>query len=285
MRVLLFSQGEFFADLMFVMVGAVAGLLHANRLIGASPSVSLTNVHLHAKGALRIIFVILAGVVVLSIACIFRSVAWAIPLAVELLFPFLKWGGLSVVFAYLAGLSLRVAWHSQHRERGKLTFALVGLILAVLILRWQANRPIPPECYGDDVDEIGCVLQTTEASCGPATIVNILGRFGIKETERTLGVEMGTTRLGSTPGRAALALRRRGLCCRRVNVSSILEVRPPAALLVDFPSLGPESHMIGFMGMQGDDVEIWDPLQGRFMMDPDELLLIWHGKALEVYKP
>ncbi len=78
---------------------------------------------------------------------------------------------------------------------------------------------------------------------------------------------------------------RRGFACRRVTASDIAEVMPPAALSVDHAATGPESHMVGFMGMVGNAAEIWDPLFGQVFMPPDELAAVWHGKALEVYRP
>ncbi len=279
------SQMELLIDSVLVLIGGVIGLWHAGRITDRVPGVSLMNVHRYMRGALWVMAVVLTGVVVLSVAGIIRPVAWAMPLVLELFFPFLKWGGLSVVFAYLASLCVRVAWYSGHRERGKLTFATTLLVVALLILRWNVTFSIPADSYEHEVVDGGIILQTTGASCVPATVANILGRFGVTETEKALAREMGTTGQGTTHGRVALALWQRGFDCRRVTVVSIQEVNPPAALTVDHPATGPESHMVGFMGMDGEMAEIWDPLYGRDMMYPEQLSTVWHGKALEVFRP
>jgi len=232
---------------------------------------------LHAVGAILLI------VFVLSIVGIFHSTAWALTLWLELLYPFLKWGGILSVFLYLTELSLRIAWHSRHAERGKLSFAMILMIITMLFLRWMANRPIADELFEIKLDD-GIILQSGGYSCVPATMANVLGTFGISVTEKTLAADMGTTMAGTTSGRVAFSLLKYDLHSRRVNVSSITEVQPPAALIVDHQATGPESHMVAFISMQGDRAEIWDPLEGHVIMTPEKLSAVWHGKALEIYR-
>jgi len=278
------QQAEVLLDLVMAVIGGGLGWSHAGRIVCRTPGVTLESVHRYAKKAVTGIAVALGTVLVLSLAGIIRSIAWMFPLTFELLYPYLKWGVLSFVFMYVGALSWRVARHSRHRERGKLTFALVLLTLALFILRWKMNFPIPLDSY--EAQKAGeVILQTTGASCVPATVANILGTFGVEESERSMAAEMGTTIRGTTHGRVALVLWQRGFECRRVTASKIADVVPPAALTVDHAATGPESHMVGFMGMVGDAAEIWDPLFGQVLMSPEELAITWHGKALEVYRP
>jgi hypothetical protein len=111
------------------------------------------------------------------------------------------------------------------------------------------------------------VLQSGGSSCVPAAVANILGTFGIHETEQALAREMGTTVWGTSHGRVALVLWQRGLRCRRVLARGVSELKPPAALTVDHPATGPESHMVALMAIDGAKLEIWDPVGGEDLYD------------------
>jgi hypothetical protein len=186
---LLWSHIEVTVDLLLVLLGGNIGLWHAKRVVRKAPNVGLDSIHRHVRGPIIGVCLIMFGVVLLSVAGVVRSVVWAFPLLLELLYPFLRWGSICLVFSCLASLSLRVAWHSRHRERPKLTFALVLLVMAVLIFRWKINFPIPADSY--EVENAGdVILQTTGSSCVPATMANILVHVGLSESERSLASEL-----------------------------------------------------------------------------------------------
>jgi ABC-type bacteriocin/lantibiotic exporter with double-glycine peptidase domain len=160
-----------------------------------------------------------------------------------------------------------------------MAFAMLGLIAAFLTLRWMQNKSIADELFEIKDGEI--VLQSSGYSCVPASISNILGKFGIKESEKQLAAEMGTTMSGTTDGRVAFLMLKYKIRTKRLKNASITDVHPPAALIVDHPATGPESHMVAFMAMHDGQAEIWDPVQGRVMLTPKDLAAVWHGKALE----
>jgi len=279
----LVSRVEFLVVIAALFAGAIAGWMHARRIIKRVRDVRLETVHRFLGMGALVIGFLLGGVIALSVVGAVRPLAWRIALALELLHPFLVWGGLSGIFAYVGTLSLRVAYHERHRERRALAFAIPTLMVAISIFRLHATRPIAGELY-DVTEDNEVVLQSSGVSCVPATVANILGRFGMRERERDLAWELGTTNTGTTYGRVALALWRRGLRCRRLRAANVDAVHAPAALAVDHPATGPESHMVALMAVDDTGVDVWDPLVGRRQMTRRELAAMWRGLALEVYR-
>jgi hypothetical protein len=280
---LLLSRAEFVFDVLLTVAGGVAGWVHGSRLIRRVPDLSLQTAHRHARPGVLVVAAVMAPVAVLSLCGMSVQLAWKFPLWLEVALPFLDWGGIGASLAYLASLSLRVVHHERHRERSKLTFATTLIIAAILIFRWWGTWPIADTLY-EMTDSDSVVLQSSGSSCAAASAANILSAFGIRETEEALAREMGTTVMGTGRARVALAMWRRGLHCRSVHVASFTEIKPPAALIVDHPATGPETHMVALMAIVGDKAEVWDPLKGKVLMSDAELNAVWHGRGLEVYR-
>ncbi len=279
----LWAYAEVIWDVALLLIGIAVGVGHGIRLIRRVPTVALETVHHHLRGALYVILALMVAVVGLSLAGMVRATARGMPLWLQLLHPFLKWGVLCATFAYLGAVTLVVVWHSRHPKRGRLVFAITTLSAAMVILRVQINRPIAGE-LGVWQAEDGVALQSSGSSCVPASMANILRQFGEDVGERELAVEMGTTAWGSTHGRVALSLWLRGYRCRVMSSGALPTLHLPAALSVDHPATGPESHMVALMAFDGKVAEVWDPLEGKVDFAPSELGAIWHGLALEVFR-
>lgn len=281
---LIWSRAEFVLDVLFVAGGLAAGWAHGGRLVRRVPGFGLQTAHRHARVGVLFVAAVMVPIGVLSVCGLSPGLAWWFPLWLEVAQQFLNWAGIGGSLAYLAALSLRAVYHERHRERHKLSFALTLLLAAIILFRWWGTWPIA-DTLAEMTDDDKVVLQSSGSSCAAATAANILSAFGIHETEAALAGEMGTTVIGTSRGRVAFAMWRRGLRCRSVHVTSFTEVKPPAALVVDHPATGPETHMVALMAIVGDKAEIWDPLKGKILMTAAELNAQWHGRALEVYRP
>lgn len=105
-------------------------------------------------------------------------------------------------------------------------------------------------------------LQSTPATCGPASVASILRMFGVEETEQTLAREAFTSTGGTEIWYLARALRRRGFSVRYAVVD-----RPVAKL--PLPSVagvvlsGGIGHFIAILGETDTTYVVGDPMYGR----------------------
>jgi hypothetical protein len=170
---------------------------------------------------------------------------------------------LSELSASGAGLlaGLIQAW--TIRKGLRLRTLVPGLLLAGLFVPYMKPVIAPldltklaAECRD------GVCLQSTPATCGPASVASILRMFNVEETEKTLAREAFTSAGGTENWYLARALRRRGFSVRYVVVD-----RPVAEL--PFPSVagvllpGGIGHFISILEETDTTYVVGDPMYGR----------------------
>ena len=205
-----------------------------------------------------------------------------LPLAMQGAASLVFWSALLASFGFLSGVSWAVAVRTRHEQGRALLFAAVLLNVALGVVYARSNAPIAGELEERTTTD-GVILQTSGGSCAAASVANVLGRFGTIVTERQIAQHLGTTRFGTSPGEM-----RRTLAAFGVSVSTLdgdardlLEVRPPAILFVDHPSVGSEGHAVAYFGPDGDGFEIWDPLVGKRRWASARVWEVWHGAGIE----
>ncbi len=104
-------------------------------------------------------------------------------------------------------------------------------------------------------------MQSTPATCGPASAATILNHFGQKVTERQLATESFTSFSGTENWYLARALRRQGM-----NTSFLLgnpmDVPLPAIAGVRLKHLANSGHFIALIGRNADRLIFSDPMDG-----------------------
>lgn len=182
---------------------------------------------------------------------------------------------------YLFGVVAGVCFGAQHPRR--------RLILAGAVLLAAAqpfvSRPASPKLLrlnGQRISASGDILQSTPYTCVPAAMANIARRYGVVMTEAELAAAAGTTKDGTSAGRAALVFRRLGFpVVKRTITSGNLEALIPPAIL----SVDGDSHVVAFFGLTNGMASIVDSSSGLRLATRQRLAERWTGRALEIGAP
>lgn len=207
---------------------------------------------------------------------------WNLPLWLQFHYTALTWGGILAIFAFVFSLAAAVAMRTHHRERWKIVIAGILLIFVIQVIQWNCTRPIAPRLK-DIVASSGTVMQTSNASCAPASGASIARTFGMQKTEKQMADLFGTTVGGTSGAQVIYGMRKIGFASKKVEVpdSDPERLKSPAMIFIDNQFTGPESHAVAYMGLNKDKAEIWDPLEGRRFLAKNQLAKIWHGRGIE----
>ena len=267
-----------------LLVSLAGGGWLAAETLRRAPEATVETLHRSAIGrvvmALCLVGVAIVGLFVLS--HVSDRVAQTLPLLFQRYAELLIWAGVVIIFGFLSGYVCVVALRTQYRQSRLLLLAtgLCNVGFLVLCVRFQS--PVAHELVARRTED-GVILQSSDASCAAATLANVASRFGLQRTEAELARLLGTTSFGSTPGQMRYALAELGIEYRTLNCRTprLGEVRTPAVLFVDHPSVGSEGHAVGYFGRVGELYEIWDPLVGKVLWSEPKSRERWHGNGIE----
>lgn len=147
--------------------------------------------------------------------------------------------------------------------------AVLGCALAVAVPYLKPlYAPLPSSHFRDQWSD-GVCLQSTEASCGPASTATLLRHFGRRASEREIAAECHTYLGGTENWYLARALRRRGFTVRYlVTRPNPAHLPSPAIAGVNVNGLG---HFITILGETPDAYIIGEPLAGRLQVAKSDL--------------
>lgn len=166
---------------------------------------------------------------------------------------------------FLAGI---VSAAAPRRLRLSTPFLLILLMLGIFIP--HSKSVIFPVDYAALENECtnGYCLQTSNATCGPASAVTLLSHLGIEATERELARECYSYIGGTEVWYIARALRKRDLNCEFV----IYENKP---FELPYPAIAGVTvgagHFITIIGEEGDGYIVGEPLAGRIKINKGEI--------------
>lgn len=173
----------------------------------------------------------------------------------------------SELLAALAGVS--AAW-VQGRWVPRLNLSHVGkrllvpvslvVLLAIPYLK-PVFRPLRMNSLLDTWRDEVC-LQSSGATCGPASAATILRQFGLPTTERELAVESHTSASGTENWYLARALRKRGMKVVFTR-DNTLQPSLPAIAGVRLKETANAGHFIALLARQDGELVVGDPLEGR----------------------
>jgi len=138
-------------------------------------------------------------------------------------------------------------------------------------------------------DDKGVCMQTTPKTCGAASLVTLLDRWGIKTDEREMArLSLTSEREGTNPLRMARALiektKDEGLKVDLVKLDweGLKKVRKPC--IVDTRLTYLVNHVVVLFNAIEKEVEIGDPLEGRVVWSKKEFLERWTGYTILLFK-
>jgi len=131
----------------------------------------------------------------------------------------------------------------------------------------------------------GVCLQTTQYTCGPASAVTALRRWGLAGDESTIALHAGTSPVtGTEPDMLVAALRRlyttSGLQCEFRRFGSVKELigREPVLVITRY---GPMvDHYVTVLAVTRAEVVVGDPLSGRRRYTHESFRRIWRGTGI-----
>lgn len=195
--------------------------------------------------------------------------------------PWLVWGAAACLGAFLAACD---ALCVSGRPRRLLLCLCVALGLAGADhVVWRCCAEIELRDLGISYRD-GVVLQQTGFTCTPASAATCLILLGRPVTEEVLAFEAGTGMRGTAVRRMVPVLRRRltGTPWRVVRERRSWEGLPrdgtPAMLSTTLSS--GVGHSVVFLGFEGDDAVIGDPLNGRVLCARERLEREWSGEGI-----
>jgi predicted double-glycine peptidase len=135
----------------------------------------------------------------------------------------------------------------------------------------------------------GLFQQTSNSSCAPTAMANVLRRWNLDATESSIAKLAGTSRLGTSMPQLITAARALGLDgielsptweqMRRINRPGVL-----ATWLYSDDGRGP--HAVSLLAMTADQVTIADPALGKFyQLNSTELDRIWRQQYVPFFQP
>ncbi len=272
-------------SLTVLLVGSALGVMLARRARRSHPAMDIDSALRDAPLLLVISIACLLVVVLPLTAQLSDRVAQILPLRLQRDAALATWGTIGFLFAVLSGFSLYALRRSSDPRRRRLTLAVVSLHTALLVASVHWNAPLAAALTEERRTQRGFWFQTNPSSCAAATVANIAQGFGISITEREAAALLGTTKLGTSPGQMRYALDQLGIATETLNerYASIDGVPPPAILFFDHPATGPESHAIALLRVDGDVVQVFDPIEGLVSFTASHAAALWHGNGIRCF--
>lgn len=137
----------------------------------------------------------------------------------------------------------------------------------------------------------GVCIQSTQYSCGAASLVTMLKHYGIESNEKEMA-ELSYTVMGwgTKMIRIANALAQKiedegikmDVDIVKINWDGLKRVQGPC--IVDIKYSPFMDHVVVVLEIEGDDVILGDPSIGRVTLAKDEFLERWRGYAIILYR-
>lgn len=256
----------------------LVGLWCARRVRARRPEVGVANA-IGSLPALRWLLVVLLLPVALASVAASPRIAMQLPLALQYWGPSIVW---VIVVSAIGGFNFFVVglgWAERNPERGKVLLAALILSTVFGFMQFHYTRPLAPALV-EEVAPDGAILQSSDASCVPASSANVARLLGVVATEPVLAKAMHTTRMfGTSAPQLVVGMREFGIACDMLVLGEHDgdRVPAPAILFVDHEAVGPEGHAVALLGRRGETFEVVDPLSGREAWSRAKLESVWHG--------
>jgi predicted double-glycine peptidase len=275
-----------FRAIVILCVGVLAGVTRSRRLLRSHHDVVLASAHRHLQELVWLTPFVFLATLATIILLRFPRVAWCLPPTLDYWRDWILWILSSGFFSYLAGMVLCVAYTRRDAHRGILTVVCIGILAALTGLYAQGTWPVAGQLRTKQTPD-GYVLQSSAYSCCAASMANVARALGLQATEPQMARLAGTTRAGTSTGQALHALTQVGIQGSKRTMSSdeLRRVPTPCILLVEFASMGADSHAVMYLPSTNQTFRIIDPLYGPQDWSVDHLNGVWIGHTIVCEKP
>lgn len=164
----------------------------------------------------------------------------------------------------------------RNRRRAICVFVITGLFVALSPRKSEILTPYEPS--GEDVWKDGVCIQTTDSSCGPASLATCFRALGVPGKEDDLAAEANTSADGTLIADLGRVARSHGLSAAFHAHEQASSVPLPAVASVTLP--GKIDHFVALVERNGQRF-IADPLNGLHPMASAKYYE-WSGMFLSV---
>lgn len=241
---------------------------------------------LSLKDSKALLGVVLGTALLLFLFFLLRArpgLLWNLPEWVELYHQEFFQGLFLLEITFLAATISGVAFRRSVRRVWVTVLFSAVVVAAYLGYVWFEGRSIADALEETVADRV--ILQSSGSSCVAASMANVLTELGRPSTEPEMALLLKTSRSGTVAPRVLVAARRLGFAAERFDRARTgwTGVPVPSVIFVDHPAVGPDGHAVSLMRIEGDVIEVWDPLVGRLEFSREELGRIWRGRGIRIW--
>jgi hypothetical protein len=210
------------------------------------------------------------------------AVHWHTPLVLDFYAIPITWTVLQAAIAFTLAGATALAWRRRHRLRWVLPVLVPVAVLAVEYAGHTASWGEPPHLRPPRISEEGIVLQSSGTTCAAAVCANLARMQGYDHTEADMVKNLGTTRAGTTTAQIVYGMRALGIHLEKRDVPiEELNTLPLPAIAFVGGIINRDSHTVLIDDRTEDGyLEVWDPLDGKRVVPPEELAPLWSGHVL-----
>ena len=207
---------------------------------------------------------------------------WGMPAWLQIHYFPIYWGLICAVLGYGFGFCCSAKFLARAHGRWPLLIVAIFTISTIEgYAWWKTGTSGSSPAAAPRITPDGVILQSTGATCVPASAANIAQILGVQTSEAEMARLCCTTSDGTYPAQALAALRQIGISGRKVSNSErdILAIKPPAILFfLD------DTHAVVFVGLTNGMAEIWNPSIGKTRLSPSRIHDLWTGHAFEFWR-
>ncbi len=210
------------------------------------------------------------------------SFAWEMPAWLQNHIFAAYWGAICSLLAYGFAFACSSKFRGKDTGRWAVLGVAILVVSAIQVFGWwktHADRLTVPEA--PRIARDGVILQSTPASCVPASAANVAKILGVNTSEAEMARFCDAHTDGTYPAQALAGLQRIGISGRKVSEPNhdIRAIKPPAILFfLD------DTHAVVYVSLSNGLAEIWNPSVGKTWLAPERLASLWTGHALEFWR-
>ncbi len=200
----------------------------------------------------------------------------------------ITWTIMRLLLLGFCGMAFVVSWQTARLQVvGVLLLGLLGLAGFTVSERYFL-APIYASLE-DNLLPNGLFQQTSNSSCAPAALANVLQLWDLDATESSIAQLAGTSRLGTSMPQLITAARALGMDGLELSPSweQMHQINRPGVLASWlYSERGRDHHAISLVAMNSETVTVADSALGKFYrLMPAQFERIWRREYVPIFRP
>ncbi|NJO79453.1 MAG: hypothetical protein HC827_13695 [Cyanobacteria bacterium RM1_2_2] len=200
----------------------------------------------------------------------------------------ITWAIMRVLLLGFCGVAFVVSWKTARLQI--IAVVLLGLIGLGSFTAAESYFLAPIHAsLNDNLLPNGIFRQTSNSSCAPAALANVLRRWGINATESSVAKLAGTSRLGTSMPQLIVAAQ--GFGMNGIELSPTWEQmrrinRPGVLATWLYSETGKAPHAVSLLAMTENTITIADPAFGKlYDLNQTQFERVWRNQYVPIFRP